>query len=297
MLYYEAGYLCDTSTNTKRGVSDKFLLNSLHRGTIIHGVRLDSQGELQLYNFRKFNTAKLKAFSGISLKINELTDEVLQEIHGDLGDSFELCLYARGISSVFYADAEGTIKLNNFLHIEPFISNIVSSNLYFDLRVLSNDKAFVVYSSLIRHIDSGILYFKNIYVPNVIIDETKQDSFLLGTLLLKGVPVDCKGDVIYNFGMQESTISLFKYWYSYDYIDISIKTGTHIQSYLKDLPDTFVCDSKFLNILHVVLYSGTVAYSMANLGSIYYSLYGKVPSKFKPAFETMYKVLKSKIEE
>lgn len=296
MLLYEAGYLCNTSANTKYGVSDNFLLNVLHHGKIIHGVRLDKYCELQVYNFRKLNKVRLEAFSNVRFEVDEI-DELLQGMRGSIGDSFELCLYARGISSVFYADAEGTIKLNNFLHIEPFISNIVSSNLYFDLRGLSDDKAFVIYSSLIRHIDSGILYFKDIYVPNVIIDETKQDSFLLGTLLLKGATVDCKGDVIYNFGMRKSTVSLFKYWYSYDYTDISIKTGTHIRSYLKDLPDTFVCDSKFLNILHVVLYSGTVAYSMANLGSIYYSLYGKVPSKFKPAFETMYKVLKSKIEE
>ena len=296
MLLYEAGYLCDTSTNTKRGVSDKFLLNSLHRGTIIHGVRLDSDGELQVYNFRKLNKVRLEAFSNVRFEVDEI-DELLQGMRGSIGDSFELCLYARGISSVFYADAEGTIKLNNFLHIEPFISNIVSSNLYFDLRGLSDDKAFVIYSSLIKHIDSGVFYNKDDYIPNVIIDETKQDLFLFGTLLLKGAPVDCKGDVIYNFGMRKSTVSLFKYWYSYDYTDISIKTGTHIRSYLKDLPDTFVCNNKFLDILHAVFYSGTVEYSMMRLGKMYYSLDDKVPSKFKPAFEAMYKVLKSMVEE
>lgn len=77
MLYYEAGYLCDTSTNTKRGVSDKFLLNTLHRGKIIHGVRLDSNGELQVYNFRKLNKVRLEVFSNVRFEVDEI-DELLQ---------------------------------------------------------------------------------------------------------------------------------------------------------------------------------------------------------------------------
>ena len=97
MLLYEAGYLCNTSANTKYGVSEKFLLNTLHRGKIIHGVRLGSNGELQVYNFRKLNKVRLEAFSNVRFEVDEI-DELLQEMRGSIGDSFELCLYARGIT-------------------------------------------------------------------------------------------------------------------------------------------------------------------------------------------------------
>ena len=89
MLYYEAGYLCDTSANTKYGVSEKFLLNTLHRGKIIHGVRLDKYGELQVYNFRKIVFYVLLFILGVVISrigryclIYEIADISIREAKG-----------------------------------------------------------------------------------------------------------------------------------------------------------------------------------------------------------------------
>lgn len=94
MLLYEAGYLCNTSANTKYGVSDNFLLNVLHHGKIIHGVRLDKYGELQVYNFRKLNKVRLEVFSNVRFEVDEI-DELLQGMRGSYIPNRQVLPYIR----------------------------------------------------------------------------------------------------------------------------------------------------------------------------------------------------------
>ena len=69
MLFFEAGYVFDTSDNTKQRVTEKTLVKALRLGVPIQGARLDTKGGLQLYNFRAVNLQRLKALSNIHLGI------------------------------------------------------------------------------------------------------------------------------------------------------------------------------------------------------------------------------------
>lgn len=288
MLFFEAGYVFDTSDNTKQRVTEKTLIKALRLGVPIQGAKLDTNGNLQLYNFRAVNLQRLKALRDIHLGIGNETG-YLYSIAGDLGNNFELTAYANGLSRNIRGNANGVIKLDSSLFIQPFRGDI-SSGLCFDITALSNDIAFLVYSSLVKHIDTDIFYNKNSYIPNVIIDETKHSLFLFGTLLLKGEILNPGKISNIARGYKETVIPLFKYWYSYSYNILTVTFDALV--YIKELETCDLYSSTFFYLLGLILNKGTEEYTMLRLSESYLLVYGVLPDKFKTALRNISEALK-----
>ena len=104
MLYYEHGFVYDTSDNTKEFVSEQYLINALKLGIPIQGVSLNSDGSFRVYDFREVNRQRLSALRGISIIIDGMNN--LTGIKGvGLGIDLEVSAYAKGLNSL--------IKLHN----------------------------------------------------------------------------------------------------------------------------------------------------------------------------------------
>lgn len=294
MLFFEAGYVFDTSDNTKQRVSEETLIKALRLGVSIQGARLDTNGELQLYDFRAANLQKLKAFSDVNLIFRE-NSEYLYFISGDLGNGFELSAYAKGLVYSIQGDAHGVIKLDTSLYIYP-LDGTIPSGLCFDIMSLPNDTAFIVYSSLIKSIDEGIFYSnREDYIPNVIVDETKHSLFLFGTLLLKGDISNPSKVSHLARGYKETVLPLFKYWYSYNYNNLTVNFNTHGR--IKNFAKCELYSTKSLSLLNGILNKGTEEYTMLKLSMAYYSLYGVLPDKFKIALKNISEAVKKHLME
>lgn len=289
MLYFEYGYVFDTSDNTRQRVTEKYLINVLKLGIQIQGVSLGNNGELQFYNFRDVNLQRLAAFTDVKIRLDEGR---LLFIAGCLPDNFELSLYCSGLSRYMTLKGNGTVILDMSLYIQPFYVTMIASNFAFDLRHLSDDSAFIVYSSLIeRGINCySLANHKSYYKPNVIIDETKHDLFLFATLLLRGDIADgnLNGVELCN---EDEVVPLFKYWYAYYYSDI---VGVDaLAKYQKEL--SAYCQKysiAFFNVLRGFFPESTVEYIFITLCKSYLSVYGKLPSRFKTGINHILKANK-----
>lgn len=85
-----------------------------------------------MYNFRKLNKVRLEAFSNVRFEVDEI-DELLQGMRGSIGDSFELCLYARGINTVSDVTSSNNVNVTRLIS-----SDGVEFNIICDLTPISN---------------------------------------------------------------------------------------------------------------------------------------------------------------
>ena len=289
MLFFEFGYVFDTLDNTKQRVTEGYLVKALKLGIQIQGVSLNADGGLQFYDFREVNLQRLEAFTDARF-VSE--NECLSLIDGCLPVNFELSLYCEGLSSKMALKGDGIVILDKSLYIQPFYLNTISSDFVFDLRRLSDDSAFIVYSSLVTgDINcSNIAKNRDFYIPNVIIDNSKHDLFLFATLLLRGgIEEVMDEDALYK---EEEVVPLFKYWYTYHYSDIISESAlAKNQKQLRIYQDKKYSIA-FLSTLERFFHTNTVESNFIQLCKSYLYVYGKGPSRFKTGINRILKVNK-----
>lgn len=140
MLYYESGYICDTSTGTRQVVSRQELTHYLSLGLEIRGV---DGGD-----WRYANRTKLEALSGTTLTV-AVGDGLVKVVSPNLS-VFSLSEVASGFGSYLCVSGAFTVILDNTLDYDYFVyvpRNI--RGIVFDLRKLSTVNTVVVYISLV----------------------------------------------------------------------------------------------------------------------------------------------------
>lgn len=261
-------------------------------GIPIQGVSLSNDDSLQVYDFREVNRQRLSALRGISIIIDDMNN--LTGIKGvGLGIDLEVSAYAKGLNSLIKLhNISGVLRLDNFLFIQPF-KLTTTSDLKFDLTLLSDDKAFSIYSSLIKMIDEGIFHNKKGYIPNVIIDDTKHDLFLFATLLLRfNYFISNDKECIPNCDWyKDKLIPLFNYWYSHSYTYLRPRLTASKDMVLALLNSELYSDD-FLILLRSILLEGDVGYVFVTLCINYHALYGTTPEEFKFALRNTVSRLK-----
>ena len=140
MLYYESGYICDTSTGTRQVVSRQELTHYLSLGLDIKGV---DGGD-----WRYANRTKLEALSGTTLTV--AVGDGLVKVVSPNPSVFSLSEVASGFGSYLCVSGAFTVILDNTLDYDYFVyvpRNI--RGIVFDLRELSTVNTVVVYISLV----------------------------------------------------------------------------------------------------------------------------------------------------
>ena len=140
MLYYESGYICDTSTGTRQVVSRQELTHYLSLGLDIKGV---DGGD-----WRYANRTKLEALSGTTLTV--AVGDGLVKVVSPNPSVFSLSEVASGFGSYLCVSGAFTVILDNTLDYDYFVyvpRNI--RGIVFDLRKLSTVNTVVVYISLV----------------------------------------------------------------------------------------------------------------------------------------------------
>jgi hypothetical protein len=140
MLYYESGYICDTSTGTRQVVSRQELTHYLSLGLDIKGV---DGGD-----WRYANRTKLEALSGTTLTV--AVGDGLVEVVSPNPSVFSLSEVASGFGSYLCVSGAFTVILDNTLDYGYFTyAPLGNKGIVFDLRKLSTANTVVVYISLV----------------------------------------------------------------------------------------------------------------------------------------------------
>lgn len=140
MLYYESGYICDTSTGTRQVVSRQELTHYLSLGLDIKGV---DGGD-----WRYANRTKLEALSGTTLTV--AVGDGLVKVVSPNPSVFSLSEVACGFGSYLCVSGAFTVILDNTLDYGYFTYAPLGNNgIVFDLRKLSTANTVVVYISLV----------------------------------------------------------------------------------------------------------------------------------------------------
>lgn len=191
MLYYESGYICDTSTGTRQVVSRQELTHYMSLGLDIKGV---DEGD-----WRYANRTKLEALSGTTLTV--AVGDGLVEVVSPNPSVFSLSEVASGFGSYLFVSGAFTVILDNTLDYDYFVyapRNI--RGIVFDLRKLSTVNTVVVYISLVTAFTVVALsQGKPDGVSHIKVDSERYPLILLGILAkLDGVSDYDKDLVIYN---------------------------------------------------------------------------------------------------
>lgn len=140
MLYYESGYICDTSTGTRQVVSRQELTHYLSLGLDIKGV---DGGD-----WRYANRTKLEALSGTTLTV--AVGDGLVEVVSPNPSVFSLSEVASGFGSYLCVSGAFTVILDNTLDYDYFTyAPLGNRGIAFDLRRLNTTNTVVVYISLV----------------------------------------------------------------------------------------------------------------------------------------------------
>lgn len=134
MLYYDDGYVIDTSGWSKQAVDTDYLIKALNAGVSIQGVRLESN-DLVFYDFRQANILKLKALNGCD--INIFGSKIF--ITGSLG-VLPLSLIHTGICTSLDITGDGTLILPPDIELGSFFAVVVDGNAKVDVSNLSIQK-------------------------------------------------------------------------------------------------------------------------------------------------------------
>lgn len=191
MLYYESGYMCDTSTGTRQVVSRQELTYYLSLGLDIKGV---DGGD-----WRYANRTKLEALSGTTLTV--AVGDGLVEVVSPNPSVFSLSEVASGFGSYLFVSGAFTVILDNTLDYDYFIyAPRNNRGIVFDLRKLSTVNTVVVYISLVTAFTVVALsQGKPDGVSHIKVDSERYPLILLGILAkLDGVSDYDKDLVIYN---------------------------------------------------------------------------------------------------
>lgn len=138
MLYYEDGYVCDTSDGTRQLISEQELSNAQSLGIKILGV----DGA----DWRAINRSKLKALNGVSVSVDSLG--LLNELNVPIFTTIELSGVAKGFRNFPRLNGNFNLVLDNTLNYHYFRWATGSSkNTNFDLCALSGYNLGIVFLS------------------------------------------------------------------------------------------------------------------------------------------------------
>ena len=192
MLYYESGYICDTSTGTRQVVSRQELTHYLSLGLDIKGV---DGGD-----WRYANRTKLEALSGTTLTV--AVGDGLVEVVSPNPSVFSLSEVASGFGSYLCVSGAFTVILDNTLDYDYFVyAPLGNRGIVFDLSRLNTTNTVVVYISLVTAFTIVVLsQGKPDGVSHIKVDfKNTYPLILLGILAkLDGVSDYDKDLVIYN---------------------------------------------------------------------------------------------------
>ena len=192
MLYYESGYICDTSTGTRQVVSRQELTHYLSLGLDIKGV---DGGD-----WRYANRAKLEALSGTTLTV--AVGDGLVEVVSPNPSVFSLSEVASGFGSYLCVSGAFTVILDNTLDYAYFTyAPLGNRGIAFDLRRLNTTNTVVVYISLVTAFTVVVLsQGKPDGVSHIKVDFKNTYPLILLRILAKldGVSDYDKDLVIYN---------------------------------------------------------------------------------------------------
>ena len=191
MLYYESGYIYDTSTGIRQVVSRQELTHYLSLGLDIKGV---DGGD-----WRYANRTKLEALSGTTLTV--AVGDGLVEVVSPNPSVFSLSEVASGFGSYLFVSGAFTVILDNTLDYDYFVyAPRNNRGIVFDLRKLSTVNTVVVYISLVTAFTVVALsQGKPDGVSHIKVDSERYPLILLGILAKFNVVSDYDKDlVIYN---------------------------------------------------------------------------------------------------
>lgn len=192
MLYYESGYICDTSTGTRQVVSRQELTHYLSLGLDIKGV---DGGD-----WRYANRIKFKALSDVTLTV--AAGGVLVEVMSPKPSVINLSEVACGFGSYLCVSGAFTVILDNTLDYDYFVyAPLGNRGIVFDLSRLNTTNTVVVYISLVTAFTVVVLsQGKPDGVSHIKVDfKNTYPLILLGILAkLDGVSDYDKDLVIYN---------------------------------------------------------------------------------------------------
>ena len=177
MLYYEDGYVYDTSDGARELVPKDYLEYALSLGINIHGVNGD--------DWRLSVRQRYKSLHGVSYIVTP--DGFLYSISSITPVRVKVSEIVRGIDVTLRVHGSVTLVFDNTLDYGVFLLNECDTNVvFFDLTALNNRNAAIVFSSLLSGKSISILaqrFFK--VLSNIRIQPDRLPVLSLFTILLK----------------------------------------------------------------------------------------------------------------